>query len=228
MCEVLRLDPNDVGKDWFVGDIHGCRSLLFDSLKEAGFNFEIDRLFCTGDLVDRGSDSVGCLELLDEEWFFSVKGNHEDMMCAGVLRGYTRDWYRNGGEWYEKLPESEKERIRPYIEKANELPYIIRIGNVFAVAHADVMYSISEYEEAHMTSTMKDALLWGRYRINFADRTPIDDVDVVIVGHTPVARPVLLGNVLYIDTGACYGVKLTVLSDDTVLDILDTGGEIWT
>jgi serine/threonine protein phosphatase 1 len=52
------------GRDFIVGDLHGCRSMLDELLEHANFDPQKDRLFSTGDLVDRGPDSVGCLELL--------------------------------------------------------------------------------------------------------------------------------------------------------------------
>lgn len=57
-------EPNKVGRDFVVGDIHGCFGKLTDNLKQLNFNFDIDRLFCTGDLVDRGPESHLALDWL--------------------------------------------------------------------------------------------------------------------------------------------------------------------
>ena len=74
-----QFEPNPNGRDFVVGDIHGCWSKLTDDLKQLNFNFDTDRLFCTGDLVDRGPESHLALEWLAYPWFHSVRGNHEDM-----------------------------------------------------------------------------------------------------------------------------------------------------
>ncbi len=48
-----------------VGDIHGCRNLLDDLLKEVAPD-EGDRLVFLGDYVDRGPDSRGVIDRLLE------------------------------------------------------------------------------------------------------------------------------------------------------------------
>jgi len=68
---------NARGNDFVVGDLHGHRQQLLGELDRIGFDRSRDWLFCTGDLVDRGPDSFGTLELVREPWFYFVKGNHE-------------------------------------------------------------------------------------------------------------------------------------------------------
>lgn len=43
------------GKDYIIGDIHGCYDELIIALRYINFNFDHDRLFCVGDVVDRGT-----------------------------------------------------------------------------------------------------------------------------------------------------------------------------
>ena len=81
-----KFKKNQAGNDYVVGDIHGMYILLIESLNEIGFNFTSDRLFTVGDLIDRGPDSVKCLELCYEPWFYSVRGNHEQMAFDAVIR----------------------------------------------------------------------------------------------------------------------------------------------
>ncbi len=69
---------------FFCGDIHGYYRKLMKQLKLAGFNRKLDALVCTGDLIDRGSENLECLSLLDEDWFFSVQGNHEKLMINAL------------------------------------------------------------------------------------------------------------------------------------------------
>lgn len=76
--------PNVEGRDFVVGDIHGCFDEFERLLKHVKFDPEIDRVFCTGDLVDRGPKSFECLSLLKKKWFFSTLGNHEDMLLNKI------------------------------------------------------------------------------------------------------------------------------------------------
>ena len=75
---IQKFKENWHGRDFVLGDLHGCLELLQIEMIKVGFNEETDRIFSVGDLVDRGPDSLKCLELVFEPWFHSVLGNHEE------------------------------------------------------------------------------------------------------------------------------------------------------
>jgi serine/threonine protein phosphatase 1 len=52
------------------------------------------------------------------------------------------------------------------------------------------------------------------------DADCVTGIDYVVVGHTPLKKPIRLGNVFYIDTGACFGRDLTLLSTEDLLKII--------
>ncbi len=79
---------NTEGRDFIIGDLHGCLTLLTSALDNMTFNPDKDRLFSVGDLVDRGPDNEACLDLLNEPWFFSVMGNHDAMLLSAIFE-YT-------------------------------------------------------------------------------------------------------------------------------------------
>ena len=64
MSEICkRFSANKAGRDFFVGDIHGCFGLLEKTMEEHGFDETRDRIFSVGDLVDRGDrseDAIDC------------------------------------------------------------------------------------------------------------------------------------------------------------------------
>ncbi len=69
---------------YIIGDIHGCDAELAWLLDMADFNPDSDRLFCTGDLVNRGPDSLAVLRRL-YRWSESVTvvlGNHDFHLLA--------------------------------------------------------------------------------------------------------------------------------------------------
>lgn len=151
--EVLHrhLPANTVGKDYIVGDLHGCLDLLQEALVRAKFDFTRDRLFSVGDLIDRGPDSMGCLRLLNEPWFYAVRGNHEDMLLD-YLENIPQPWGHssvselflgNGGRWVRDFDaESSQELNRDLVPKVRALPYVITVGDgdrKFHVAHAELM-----------------------------------------------------------------------------------------
>lgn len=68
---------------WFVGDLHGQYDLLMKAMQKADFSPSLgDQLICTGDLVDCGPKSGDILCLLELPWFWSVLGNHEQMLLS--------------------------------------------------------------------------------------------------------------------------------------------------
>jgi serine/threonine protein phosphatase 1 len=73
----VTLAANSEGRDFCIGDLHGCLAMLKRLLNHVGFDEARDRLFAVGDLIHRGPSSVECLQLTEQPWFCSVLGNHE-------------------------------------------------------------------------------------------------------------------------------------------------------
>jgi serine/threonine protein phosphatase 1 len=143
------LPCNALGRDFVVGDLHGCTEKLSAALAEAGFNRRVDRLISVGDLTDRGPDSLGVLRLLLEPWFFAVRGNHDDMLLSAL--GHYRssyhspgDFYRNGGDWLLDLPANDRAWVeRVAADRLLSLPHVLSVmgvegGAVFHVVHAQL------------------------------------------------------------------------------------------
>ncbi|CAN8100684.1 unnamed protein product [Discula destructiva] len=61
-----------------IGDVHGHKSALRDLLDTLEFDATNDSLVFTGDLVNKGPDSAGVVELAMKLGAHSVRGNHED------------------------------------------------------------------------------------------------------------------------------------------------------
>ncbi|OBT70401.1 hypothetical protein VE03_00219 [Pseudogymnoascus sp. 23342-1-I1] len=69
-----------------IGDIHGMRSDLERLLAKLDFDSTRDHLVCAGDMISKGPDSIGVLELLMQLGASAVRGNHED----GVLNAWKK------------------------------------------------------------------------------------------------------------------------------------------
>lgn len=100
------LFKNNKGRDFVCGDIHGCFELLEEKLAEVNFNPLRDRLFSVGDIIDRGMDSIKALQYFEKNWFYCVRGNHEQMFLDWILEDipvFRNDAFRfhihNGGIW---------------------------------------------------------------------------------------------------------------------------------
>lgn len=209
---ILKFERNTTGRDFVVGDIHGCYGLLMIELRRIGFDKATDRLFSVGDLVDRGPDSFKCLSLPFEPWFFAVRGNHEEMMLS-ALAGDSKMldvWLLNGGTWvYEETPFEVQDIALAALKK---MPYAIEVevgSKRIGIVHAEVTNNDwSAFERGDFCS---EAATWARKRISTSDAAQINGIDLIVSGHTITDKPRQLGNQLYIDTGAFRTQRLTIL-----------------
>lgn len=53
---LARFPKNEGGRDFVIGDLHGCLEEFRDLLQQLQFNRERDRMFSVGDLIDRGPE----------------------------------------------------------------------------------------------------------------------------------------------------------------------------
>ncbi|KAJ6110222.1 Molybdenum cofactor biosynthesis MoeB [Penicillium sp. IBT 16267x] len=71
-----------------VGDVHGCKEELVKLLDKVSFSKEDgDHLIFTGDLINKGPDSAGVVDLARQHSASCVRGNHEDRVL--LLRHET-------------------------------------------------------------------------------------------------------------------------------------------
>lgn len=101
--KVLRLPPNDIGRDFVIGDIHFKTIELYDGLKALDFNSAIDRVIAVGDLIDRGSGVLDGLKLVGEPWFLTVKGNHEQMLVNAYRANPEVSYSAHGAGWWSTI-----------------------------------------------------------------------------------------------------------------------------
>lgn len=205
------------GDNWrhiyIVGDLHGCRALLDQQLLAVCFDAQQDLLISVGDLIDRGPDSLGCLRLLAQPWFRSVRGNHEEMALNALLQHETLLWKMNGGDWFWQLREEEREEAQRALMQCQTLPLILHINleeRMVVVAHAD--YPSSRY--AFEQPVDEYQVVWGRERIHRLQRgqgEAIAGADAFYFGHTPLDQPLSGWNQHFIDTGAVFGNRLTLI-----------------
>lgn len=217
---IERMALNTEGKDYVVGDLHGEYDRLMQALEALKFDTAVDRLFAVGDLIDRGPSSMQCLALMDNSWFFSVRGNHEAMAINALKGRMWNNWQENGGRWVLKENPPEVSRVLNQAWQAMPLAYEIEVsgGRRVGIVHANPPARWSELSE--MTEEVETRLLWSRRRHKTGDTTPVEGIDAVVVGHTVVGAPMMLGNVRYIDTGAYHTRRLTVEPLEQVLACL--------
>lgn len=231
--KIQHLSTNTIGKDYIVGDIHGCLEDLLRALQLIGFNEKTDRLFSVGDLIDRGPHSKECAELVFKPWFYAVRGNHEQMMIDSCVHGCSSElWIMNGGNWYYDQDPAEMVSLARQLDF---LPYVIVVGEGaerFNVVHAEFLKydwnrrnyeSITDFtiSSGSFTPDQFEVMLWGRSIIGNdlpGAQDPVN-MSLTFVGHTPVRETVRCQQQIYLDNGAVYHYKNKVPSEQNALVI---------
>ena len=211
------------GHDYVVGDVHGDYKRLTDLLSVIKFDVTVDRLFSVGDLIDRGPDSVKCLELLNEPWFFSVLGNHEDMLI-NAAKDPAEDmelWVQNGGEWGLEL---DSPALAHYAAVLAKLPLVITVGegsNRLNVFHAEFFGDDLALDRPGYLSQVRERLLWGRALIQNPRKKDLQlGLSTSFCGHTPVKSHEQIGSQIFIDTGCGYPNRTGTLTIARAADLV--------
>jgi len=201
-----------------VGDIHGMYEKLIMLMEKIQFDPEEDLLVFLGDYVDRGPDSVQCLQYVYDLQHSSpdsvvcLLGNHEVMMSSylmqkrgsynALIADYADSWLENGGfETLQQLNELDKDKREELVEWATNLPIRFQYQEFF-FCHAGVDPDVPLPAQTEFDMLWRRQQWWEQYR----------GEETIVVGHTPVqkvkkrakfAKPLFLPNhVIMCDTGS--------------------------
>lgn len=195
-----------------VGDVHGCRDELATLLERIG-PVDGDRVVMVGDLVVRGPDPCGTLDLLRDVGAQSVRGNHEDRLLrwqAGKVdpRGEPL------GELSKATARALRKRDWTWLET---LPHWLDLPeHGLRVVHAGVMPGLPiERQDPH---TLMYVRCLGRYGEPVERRggkrlwgEAYHGPPHIVFGHNARHEPQLHAWATGIDTGAVYGGRLTAM-----------------
>lgn len=201
-----------------IGDVHGCAARLrgvHARIAQDALARPVARatLVHLGDLIDKGEDSAGALDLAlaPPVPAVSLLGNHEDYVLAALAgdRGALRDFRDYGGgetlRSWGIAPDAEPAEWRVperHLGFVRAMPLTHRAGGYLFV-HAGIRPGVPlERQERSDLLTIRRA-----FHDSAADHGGV----VVVHGHTPTRdrRPELRPNRINLDTGAVYGGALT-------------------
>ena len=186
---------------WVIGDVHGCAESLRLLLRQLPGH---DRLVFCGDLVNRGPHIAATMDLA---WALVcagravwLKGNHEADLLRALQRGDARSGQELAGNaTYRQLGER---RCRAWMERLARLPEVYW-GDGWAATHAG-------FDPVTWEPQLRiRAPFWDAYDGRYGE---------VVVGHTPTPTPELQRirpDIVLVDTGACYGGRLTAYCPET-------------
>lgn len=209
--EIKRLPPCP-GRTLLIGDVHGCAEELH-TLIEAFSPQSGDRLIAVGDLINRGPDSPGVLQLVRMYQIQPILGNHEERMLSAFLGNN---------------PDVLKARDRPTFDTLeaddwhwiSEWPHILTIPSLNAlVVHGGFDPSLDWREQDRttlLTTQVLDATGRPAKRSDAPSGIPWAEnwkgPEHVYYGHTPRPHPLLHPFATGLDTGCVYGETLTAVS----------------
>ena len=111
-----------------IGDIQGCYRELLDLLNEINFDENRDRLWFTGDIINRGPESLATLRLIKRLNAVTVLGNH-DLHLLAVAAGKARLRKKDTLEPLLNAPDSSELlswlQNRPLIHQDENMPYTL-------------------------------------------------------------------------------------------------------
>lgn len=188
-----------------VGDIHGCLKAFKTLLRVADPGPE-DRFVTLGDMIDRGPESKGVLELLinmhSKGILTPLRGNHEIMFMDAGKRESSKNWLENAGGRFTLMSFG----IEPTKGWRNSIPLSIwRFINeaCLDVVELDQHFMVHAGVEAGLPleDQPPSVLHWAKLEI---PPVPHFSGKIMVCGHTvmPDCLPVDFGSVWGLDTGA--------------------------
>jgi hypothetical protein len=227
---------DDGGPFDIIGDVHGCAGELDQLLTRLGYrvtwsgtpgDIHVDvsapqgrRAIFVGDLVDRGPRSPDALRIVmaavASGAALAVPGNH-DVKFVRWLEG-KQVALTHGLDRTAQQFETETKPFRTAVRTfyAGLPVYLWLDGGRLAVAHAGIKDSML----GHVNGDVRRFCLYGETSgetdkfglpIRYHWAAEYKGATSVVYGHTPVPEPGWVNNTICIDTGCCFGGKLSAL-----------------
>jgi serine/threonine protein phosphatase 1 len=191
--------PPQSPRHWVIGDVHGCATALQDLISRLPPS---DRLIFCGDLINRGPQiersMILAWDLVAQGRATWLRGNHEQNLLKALSkqRGSSHQALA-GCDTYRQLG---SRQCRLWRERLESLP-LAHWGQGWVATHAG--FDPGTWLP-HLSIRQP---FWKKYDGRFGD---------VIIGHTPVVRVERSANgIVKIDTGACYGGRLSAYCPET-------------
>jgi bis(5'-nucleosyl)-tetraphosphatase (symmetrical) len=152
---------------YVIGDIQGCHQELISLLEKINFNEAEDRLWFTGDLVNRGPDSLATLRFVRQlgDKAICVLGNH-DLHLLAIANGQSQ--YMHAGDTLEEILAAEdREELLVWLRG---LPLIHQDKNLgFVMVHAGLAPQWTVQQASALALEVEAALTGDDYLQYFAN-----------------------------------------------------------
>ena len=197
---------------YIIGDVHGCFNTLLELIKQFP-NKEKSQICFVGDVVDRGLFSCDVVELIIQNGYKMVMGNHERRLLSNKFEflnnkvPFDRSWFfGNGGEaTYRSYLGQSVEFKQRHVDFLETRPvylefkdYKTQNGEHLVVSHSAVGNMWELRNDKYASEEFKRHLLSGR-----GDEMQVEGI-FNVYGHTPVREVKFYKNSADIDTGCVF------------------------
>ncbi|HEX5182304.1 MAG TPA: polynucleotide kinase-phosphatase [Allosphingosinicella sp.] len=215
-----------------IGDVHGCADELERLLADLGYVVDWHdktvrvtppdgrRAIFIGDLVDRGPRSPDVLRIarhmVESGTALAVVGNHDDKLKRH-LSGRNVKASHGLAETIEQLAAEPPELAREMRDWLDTLvSHYVLDGGKLVVAHA----GLKEEMQGRASGAVRSFAMYGETNgevdefglpVRYDWAADYKGKAKVVYGHTPVPEANWVNGTLCIDTGCCFGGKLTAL-----------------
>ena len=197
---------------YIIGDVHGCFNTLLELIKQFP-NKEKSQICFVGDVIDRGLFSCDVVELIMQNNYKMVMGNHERRLLSNKLEflnnkvPFDRSWFfGNGGEaTYRSYLGQSVEFKQRHVDFLESRPVYLEFkecknqnGEHLVVSHSAVGNMWELRNDKYASEEFKRHLLSGR-----GDEMQVSGI-FNVYGHTPVREVKFYKNSADIDTGCVF------------------------
>lgn len=204
-----------MGRTVVIGDVHGCREELVALLDACTLEPE-DAVVFVGDVISKGPDSHGVVELARSLKARGVRGNHDEaLLCA---RQASRKLPTTKLLWND-LNAEQRAAAESLTEEdwawLTDLPYYVHLPEMNAVVvHAGLAPGVPlEQQRPEHMLRMRSIRADGSVSNRIEDGVPWASLwpgpDEVVFGHDAVRGLQRYAHATGLDTGCVYGGRLT-------------------
>jgi serine/threonine protein phosphatase 1 len=204
-----------------IGDIHGCFYTLSELVRDIRKKYAGIKIYCVGDLVDRGNFSFEVIDFIQKEQINFTPGNHDYMFYYFMKNPsslFASAWLYNGYENTLRSYEDRYEKLGEHLELIKSAPLYYNLEDCF-ISHAGISVAfkgklgknpISDIEKLDKSIInnleSESGILWTRDDL-------LDLGKLQVVGHTRKDEIEFneKNNSVYIDTSAYSGIKLSTI-----------------
>ncbi len=205
-----------------IGDVHGCVDELEELLERIYRNSRDTTVVLVGDLVNKGPKSAETVQLVRSKGLYCVRGNHDQFILDARNRRGRFEGVKVLPErmlWIDNLDEAD-------VFFLSELPYTISIPSFnVIVVHAGIVPGLPLSLQPHKAMiSMRNLLPSQTGTAAFGERIASSSNDAgcpwvdewkgpgrVFFGHDAKRGFKKTRYAIGLDTGCCYGNKLTAI-----------------